>query len=147
MAQTLAFRDIIEETRQELIFAIKERITELTRGTSAPVQLKRVVVRDAPAAHGDLPRQYEIKNVYLDDRNTLCGDLAGRDDRYDAGVLFGKNIESLAADDLKVLLDSLYGTGYSVSCADYEEIFPERQAGLYEFLMTRKAGISRMLRR
>lgn len=130
-----------------MLFAIKERITELARGTSAPVQLRRVVVRDAVSVSGDSLRYYEIKNVYLDDAGILCGDLAGRDDRCDVGVLFGKNIESLAADDLKLLLDALYGGGYSVNCCDFEETMPGRHAGLYGFLAAGKAGISRMLRR
>lgn len=147
MAQALEINSILENTRQELIFAIKERITGLTHGTSAPVQLKRVVVRDTISSSGDSLRYYEIKNVFLDDSNTLCGDLAGKDDRCDVGVLFGKNIESLAADDLKFLLDTLYGSSYRVNCADYEQLLPEKQPGLYGFLAAGKAGISRMLRR
>jgi len=147
MAQAFDISSIVEDTRQEMIFAIKERINEVTRGTSAPVQLKRVVVRDMATRSGNSLRYYEIKNVFLDESGGLCGDLAGKDDRYDGEVLFGKSIESLAADDLKLLLDSLYGAGWSVNCDDYDLIPPDRQEGVYGFLMAGKAGISRMLRR
>ncbi|MBN1495295.1 MAG: hypothetical protein JXA07_00910 [Spirochaetes bacterium] len=147
MAQAFDISSIVEDTRQEMIFAIKERINEVTRGTSAPVQLKRVVVRDMATRSGDSLRYYEIKNVFLDESGGLCGDLAGKDDRYDGEVLFGKSIESLAADDLKLLLDSLYGAGWSVNCDDYEPVEHGRQERAYSFLMAKKAGISRMLRR
>jgi hypothetical protein len=139
--------DIIEHTRQEILFAIKERITELTRGTSAPVELRKVTVRDTAASYRDPLRYFELKNVFIDDSNTLCGDLVGKDDRYSDGVLFGKNIEDLAIDDLKQVLDTVFSNRLRVDLADYEPCMPERREGLFDFLMAKRAGISRILRR
>ena len=120
MARTIEIQDIVDSARQEMLFAIKERITELTRGTTAPVQLRKVVVRDATRSYRDSMRYFEVQNVFIDERGRLCGDLVGRDDRISDGVLFGKEIEDLLIDDFKLVLDSLYGSHWSVDLADYE---------------------------
>jgi hypothetical protein len=147
MAHAYDTTNIIEDMQREIIFAIKERLKELTRGTNTPIQLEKVVVRDTLSSSRESLRYYDIKNVFLDDVNTLCGDLAGKDDRSDVGVLFGKNIETLAVGDLKLLLDSLYSGDFSVDCAECDEPVPGRQESLYGFLMGKGAGLSRMLRR
>jgi hypothetical protein len=149
MNQNLDIDNIIENTRQEMLFAIKERITELTRGTGAPVRLNKVIIRDKIYSHGDSLRYFEVKNVYVDETDNLCGDLAGKDDRYDDGVLFGKNVEELAMTDLKLLLDALYGKNWSVDCSNYDIPVPdrrERQYGLFNF-SSKTAALLRLSRR
>jgi hypothetical protein len=147
MARTIENQDIVESARQEMLFAIKERITELTRGTTAPIQLKRVLVRDATRSYHDSMRYFEVQNVYLDERQHLCGDLVGRDDRISDCVLFGKEIEDLTIDDFKLVLDSLYGKHWSVDLADYDLSEQRPREGLYGFLMAGREGISRIIRR
>jgi len=147
MARTIENHDIVESARQEILFAIKERITELTRGTTAPVQLRRVVVRDATRSYRDSMRYFEVQNVFIDERGRLCGDLVGKDDRISDGVLFGKEMEDLSIDDFKLVLDSLYGSHWSVDLADYDIAEPRQREGLYGFLMAGREGISRIIRR
>ena len=148
MARKIEKREIVEEVRLEMLFAVKERITGLTQGTTAPVQLKKVVVRDATRSYHDSMRYFEIKNVFIDERGCLCGDLVGKDDRISDCVLFGKEIEDLSIDDFKLVLDALYGTAWSVDLADYEKMIgPRPREGLYGFLMAGREGISRIIRR
>jgi hypothetical protein len=131
MKQNLDIENIIENTKQEMLFAIKERIDELTRENGAPVRLNKVIIRDKIYSCGNSLRFFEVKNVYVDDADKLCGDLVGRDDRYDDGVLFGKNIEGLNIDDLKLLLDALYGKNWSIDCSDYDVSMSGRRERLY----------------
>lgn len=147
MARKIETPDIIESARLEILFAVKERITELTHGTTAPVQLKKVVIRDSTRSYHDSLRYFEVQNVYIDERERLCGDLAGKDDRISDCVLFGKEIEDLAIDDLKQVLDSLYGSHWRVDLADYEPAAPRQREGLYGFLMAGREGITRIIRR
>ena len=147
MARNIETPDIIESARLEILFAVKERITELTQGTTAPVQLKKVVIRDATRSYHDSLRYFDVQNVYIDERERLCGDLVGKDDRINDCVLFGKEIEDLTIDDLKQVLDSLYGSHWSVDLADYELAAPRHREGLHGFLMAGREGISRIIRR
>src|SRR4030042_5255080 len=143
MAQNIQITDIVENTRQEILFAIKERIAVLTRSTNAPVQLKKVVIRDTICSHHDSLRYFEIKNVFVDEGGSLCGDLAGKDDRFSDGILFGKIIEDLTIGDLKMILDALYGDDCTIDLTDYNINMIDRREGIYGFLMGKKAGISR----
>ena len=148
MARKTETPDIVESARLEVLFAVKERITGLTQGTTAPVQLKKVVIRDTTGPYRNSPRYYEVQNVYIDERERLCGDLVGKDDRISDCVLFGKEIEDLEIDDLKQVLDCLYGRHWSVDLTDYEIARPRhREGGLYGFLMAGREGISRIIRR
>jgi hypothetical protein len=147
MARKIDTPDIVESARLEVLFAIKVRITELTQGTTAPVQLRRVVIRDSTRSYHDSLRYFEVQNVYIDERERLCGDLAGKDDRISDCVLFGKEIEDLMIDDLKMVLDSLYGRHWSVDLANYEPAQPRHREGLYGFLMAGREGLSRIIRR
>lgn len=147
MAYEQEIADIIEHTRQEILFAIRERIHELTRGICAPIELRKVTVKDTAGSRREALRYFELKNVFIDDCGVLCGDLVGRDDRFSDGVLFGKNIEDLAIDDLKQVLDAVFSNRWRVDLAEYEPAEPGRREGLYDFLMSKKAGISRVLRR
>jgi hypothetical protein len=149
MNQNLDIENIIENTRQEMLFAIKERIAELTRGTGAPVRLNKVIIRDKLYSRSDSIRLFEVKNIYVDEADNLCGDLVGKDDRYDDGVLFGKNIEELALDGLKLLLDALYGKNWSVDCSDYDISMSgrrERSSGFLNF-SSKTAALWRLSRR
>jgi hypothetical protein len=147
MARKIENQDIVESARQEILFAIKERITELTRGTTAPVRLTRVVVRDATRSYHDSMRCFQVQNVFIDERHHLCGDLVGRDDRISDCVLFGKEIEDLSIDDFKLVLDSLYGSHWSVDLTDYDLTEQQPREGLFGFLMAGREGISRIIRR
>jgi hypothetical protein len=146
MAQEMNISGIIENSRQEMLFAIKERINTMTRGTSAPVQLRGLIIGNRIGRGRDM-YFYEITNVYIDDDGRLCGDLAGKDDRTCDGILFGKDIEDLPIDDLKQILDILYAGKWDIDVADYDLSAGGRRDGLYGFLMSGKAGISRLLRR
>ncbi len=146
MAQEMNIDSIIENSRQEILFAIKERISAMTRGTSAPVQLQGLIIGNRSGRGRDM-FFYEITNVYVDDDNRLCGDLAGKEDRLCDGILFGKDIEDLPIDDLKQVLDLLYSDKWDIDVADYDIATNGRRDGLYGFLMSGKAGISRFLRK
>ena len=146
MSKERAVLDVVEQARKEILFAIKERIRLVTEGSGAPVRLRRVVVGGRPEGPLDSLRYYEIHNVYLDDEGRLCADMAGRDDRFNDGILFGREIEDLDAADLKLLLDALYGNGWSAE-AGFERRAPLRREGFYAFLMDTGAGITRALRR
>lgn len=146
MAQMMDINDTIETTRHELLFAIKERINEMTRGTSAPIRLHGLMIGQRGGRGRDL-FFYEITNVYIDDDNRLCGDLAGKDDRFCEGILFGKDIEDLPLEDLKLMLDLLYTDRWDIDVSDYDLAAAGKRDGFYGFLMSGKAGISRLLRR
>jgi len=75
MAEATYVTDIVERTRLEILFAIKERIGELTRDAEAPVQLQKVIIRDGGSSHRDSVRYFEVNNLYVDENNCLCGDL------------------------------------------------------------------------
>jgi hypothetical protein len=79
----------------------------------------------------------------------LCADLAGKDDRYDDGVLFGKGIEELAIDDLKLLLDALYGKNWSIDSSDYFMSMPGTRDRVYGFFSfsSKTAALLRLSRR
>ncbi len=146
MVQDVTIGSIVENTRQEILFAVKERINAITRGTSAPVQLN-AMIREKNGSGRNSLFFYEITNVYIDDDDRLCGDLAGKDDRFSGEVLFGKDIEDLPVSDLKLILDLLYGDNWNVDVEGYDMNAAGRREGLYGFLMSGKAGISRILRR
>lgn len=146
MPKTSEALDIVEKARREILFAIKERIRHLTEGSGAPVRLKRVVVRGAPDGKPDSLRYYEIHNTYLDDDGRLCADMAGRDDRFNDGILFGREIEDLDAGDLKYILDALYGDEWGLEY-DRKSAAPLRRPGIHAFIMDTRANISRALRR
>ena len=149
MNQNLDIDNIIENTRQEMLFAIKERIAELTRGTGVPVRLNKLIIRDKIHMRGDSLRYYEVKNVYVDEVDNLCADLVGKDDRYDDGVLFGKGIEELAIDDLKMLLDALYGKNWSIDTSNYDMSMSGKREGLNGFFnfSSKTAALWRLSRR
>jgi len=147
MEQVVNIGDVIENTREEILFAIKERISAMTRGTSAPIQLHGLIIRERAGSGRDSLFFYEITNVFVDDDDRLCGDLAGSDDRICEGILFGKDIEDLPVDDLKRVLDMLYTDNCKVDMDNYDMSSAIRRAGLFWFLMSRKAGISRLVRR
>lgn len=146
MARNYEIETIIEDTRHEMLFAIKERINAMTRGATAPIQMRGLFVRDRSCSGRD-SIIYEITNVFIDDDNRLCADLAGKDERFSDGVLFGKEIEHLPVEDLKHLLDALYSDSWNIDAAFHEMTMNTRRDGLYGFLMNGKTGISRILRR
>lgn len=146
MAQEMIINGMIENSRQEILFAIKERICAMTRGTSAPIQLHGLITGNRNGRGRDM-YFYEISNVYIDDDNRLCGDLAGKEERLCDDILFGKDLEDLPVDDLKQVLDLLYTDRWNIDVAEYDCCVDGRRDGLYGFLMSRKAGISRLLRR
>ncbi len=147
MEQAVIIGDVIENTREEILFAIKERISAMNRGTSAPIQLHGLIIRDRIGSGRDSLFFYEITNVFVDDDDRLCGDLACSDDRICEGVLFGKDIEELPIDDLKRVLDMLYSGNCKIDVESYGMPPAMRSDGLFGFLMSRKAGISRLMRR
>jgi hypothetical protein len=146
MAQEMNILGIIEDSRQEMLFAIKERINAMTRGTSAPVQLHDLTIGGRNGRSRDT-FFYEITNVFIDDDGRLCGDLVGKDDRFCDGILFGKDIEDLPIEDLKMVLDLLYTERWDIDFAGQDFSAAGRRDGVYGFLMSGKAGISRLLRR
>ncbi|MBP7738084.1 MAG: hypothetical protein KA369_19060 [Spirochaetes bacterium] len=147
MEQVVNIGDVMENTREEILFAIKERIFAMTRGTSAPVQLHGLIIRDKVGSGRDSLFFYEITNVFVDDDDRLCGDLASSDDRLCEGILFGKDIEDLPSDDLKRVLDILYTDNCKIDIDNYNMSSAIRRVGLFGFLMDRRAGISRLMRR
>lgn len=147
MEQAVNIGDVIENTRDEILFAIKERMYAMTRGTSAPIQLHGLIIRDRIGSGRDSLFFYEITNVFVDDNDLLCGDLICSDDRICEGVLFGKVIEELPVNDLKRVLDVLYTDSCKIDDASYGMPPAMRRDGLFGFLMSRKDGISRLMRR
>lgn len=146
MARKVEVTDIVEQTRQEILYAIKMRIVEVTNAGSDLVQLQGVVMRDNTCRYDASIKYFDIKNVFIDDTNCLCGDLAGKDERKNVGVLFGKSIEDLAIDDLKQVLDALYDDRWSVEPGYADDVRPNRRIGLMGLLAGTRVGIARVLR-
>ena len=146
MPQKQELTDIVERTRQEILYAIKMRITEVTNNGSDLVQLRGVVMRDSANRYNESMKYFEIKNVFIDESGCLCGDLAGKEDRTNIGILFGKSIENLAVDDLKLVLDALYGSHWSVEAGSMDIRRPERRPRLWGIVTGTRSGIARMLR-
>jgi hypothetical protein len=144
MAEERYITEIVETTRQEILFAIKERISELSRGLEAPVQLKKIIIREGGRSFRDSVQYFEVNHIYVDENDRLCGDLACKGGRYVDDVFFGKSIEDLAIDDLKMILDALYGNGWSVDRISVMVGKPERSPG---FFLDKFSGITRVLRK
>src|SRR5271157_72054 len=87
--------DIIRNTRQEILFAIKERLLEMAKINDEPFPLKGIAVGDERHNRRVSLDYYEINNVYVDDNNILCGDLVCRHGAFFGDVFFGKSIEYL----------------------------------------------------
>ena len=147
MAEATYVTDIVERTRLEILFAIKDRIGELTRDAEAPVQLQKVIIRDGGSSHRDSVRYFEVNNLYVDENNCLCGDLVCKGARFDDDVLFGKSIEDLAIDDLKLILDALYGNNWSIDQSYSDFGMAGKPSGLSALFFEKFTGITRALRR
>jgi hypothetical protein len=122
-------KNIVEKARQEIIFAIKERINEIAGGVcNVPVTLTDVEIKEPDAEVTGAVKYLNIHNIYIDDGGCLCGDLVGKDDHFNHDIIFGKSIEDLNVDDLKDLLDNLYGDDWAVKKDESE--YPEIPVGM-----------------
>jgi hypothetical protein len=147
MAQKADIRNVVESSRQEMVFAIKQRIGEITGGCSAPVCLDGVIIQDSVSRGKEPLRYFEVNNLYVDEADSLRGDLISRDDRCGDGVLFGKTIDDLSIDGMKLILNALYSEAWSVDLADYESCMPDKKEGIQGFLSGKYASISRIIRK
>jgi hypothetical protein len=147
MSEGSYITDVIEKTRQEILFAIKERISEITSGNDAPLQLKDVVIGDVIRAGRVSLNYYEVNNVFVNENGILCGDLVCRHGKFFGDVFFGKSIEDLAIENLKLILDALYrGTWHSGQ--KYIDVdIPDRKTGFSGFFLGTYESISRILRK
>ena len=139
--------DVIEKTRQEILFAIKERVSEITKGNYAPVQLNDIVIGDVISAGRVSLNYYEVNNVFVDDNGFLCGDLVCRHGKFFGDVFFGKSIENLAIENLKLILDALYRDICLGGQENIDAGLSDRKSGFHGFFFGTYESISRILRK
>ena len=139
--------DVIEKTRREILFAIKERISEITNGNDAPLQLKDVVIGDVIRAGKVSLNYYEVNNVFVNENGFLCGDLVCRHGRFFGDVFFGKSIEDLAIENLKLILDALYRGTWHSGQKFIDVDITDRKTGFSGFFLGTYESISRILRK
>jgi hypothetical protein len=147
MADTMYGANMDGNPRSEIIYAIKERITALSRGNDAPVQLNEVIICDTSNAHNEPGQFFEINNLFVDDSGCLCGDLVSRYGRRNGDVFFGKDIEDLDIGDLNTILDTLCRIARD-SGREYTDLpVPSRRSGFSGYLFGKYAGIARTNRK
>jgi hypothetical protein len=112
-------RRSIEVVKDELLEAIRERIVEA--GEGAVLQLYPLSVTEISAHARGLRNSLELRNLYLNERNHICGDCGCINDGVDCGVLFGKSLEGLFLEDLFRVLQ-----GVEKSCRKGNAVQDER---------------------
>jgi len=100
----------IDMLKRELVESIKERIDEIGNGTG--IQLYPVSVTDASTHSRGLRNTLEIRTIYVNEADVLCGDFGCLNDGNECGVVFGKSMEGLFIEDLYRVLAGLYGKGW-----------------------------------
>ena len=110
------------ETRNELLYAIKNRVSEITSGElDKPVYINNVTVQGPDYSANNL----YISSIFCSSDNTLCGDLLPKEKRSQSTIMFGRTIEELSANDLNKILNFLYTEKWSVD--DSEDNFHEQK--------------------
>ncbi len=147
MHQENCIADIIKNTRQEILFAIKERLLEMAKINDEPFPIKGITIGNERYNRRVSLDYYEINNVYVDDNNTLCGDLVCRHGAFFGDVFFGKSIEYLGIEDLKTILDALYKHAIDAAAPILTApVSPEKRQGFAGFFMRKSAGNARATR-
>jgi hypothetical protein len=146
MAEESCIADIIRNTRQEILFAIKERILEMAKINDDPFPLKGITIGDERYNRRVSLDYYEINNVYVDDSGTLCGDLVCRHGALAGDVFFGKSVEYLGIEDLKTILDALYKHTIDASIRPTAPAPAGRRQGFSGIFARKPASNSRAMR-
>lgn len=134
---------IVQQSRQEMLFAIKERLSELSEGTGMPVVPPRVVISGGGKSCDDGVSFFELTNLYVDEGGTLCGDLMPKGERLGHAVLFGRGLENLPIEDLKLILDSLYAKEWKAVPYSPSSHMRRTRGGLFGFFSSRRAAVHR----
>ncbi len=145
MAEESCIAEVIKNTQEEILFAIKEKIRELSNGSDEPFSLKGLAIADERRGRKVSLDYYEINHIYVDDSGTLCGDLVCRHGSFSGDVFFGKSIEYLGINDLNTILDALYKdcTG---PCQKANASSTEGGRGFAGFFNRKPAAASRAVR-
>ena len=133
---------IIQQSRQEMLFAIKERLNEISEGPGMPVLPPRVVIGGGRLC-GDGVSFFELTNLYVDEGGTLCGDLLPKGERLGHAVLFGRGLENLPIEDLKLILDSLYAKEWNVVPPSPSSHVRRTRGGLFGLFSSRRPAVRR----
>ncbi len=105
------FKSVIEIFKSELLEAIKERIQEI--GKDSVIRIYPLSVTESSIHSRGIRNTLEIRNIYLDESDTLCGDFGCINDGVECGAVFGKSINSLFIEDLYAILWGLFGKGWT----------------------------------
>ena len=110
MGKIEEIKDIEKKSRTEILFAIRERVKEITDGEfDKPVFLKNVSVSDPEDNEMKDSILFSLNSIFYSGNNELCGDLMPLKRKNRGGSLvFGKVIDNLCIDDLNSVLRNLY---------------------------------------
>ncbi len=145
MGYTEEFNERVNDIREELLFAIKERIHAITTDDNRKViEVRDMVIQENGCDSKKLRNAYVLHNIYLDDSDSLCGDLFSEKKNLDDGIIFGKNLDGLSAEDLQMILDRLYSDEWIVAEDDYCD---DSQRVIYVSFLKRYVTVPRLFSR
>ncbi len=99
----------IKKTKEEILFAIKERVNEITSGDiQNPLYLKGAAVCDTAKSVSGSVKYFDIQCIFYDERGRLCGDLLGIENKREKNIIFGRLIEEFDIEALRTILNCLY---------------------------------------
>lgn len=105
-----------EEVRSEILFAIKERINEITSGRIyMPVFFKKMIIKDPNYKGYGIVNYFLLHSIFYCINNRLCGDLLYMGNSQNINeFMFGKIIDNLDTDELTNILNVLYTEKWSI---------------------------------
>jgi len=108
-----------------------------------PVLPPRVVISCAGKSCDDGVSFFELSNLYVDEAGTLCGDLLPKGEQLGHAVLFGRGLENLPIEDLKLILDSLYAKEWKLTPSSPSSHVRRTRGGLFGLFSSRRPAVHR----
>ncbi len=103
----------LKECRTEIIFAIKERIVEITKTIDTPLNLEGFLVMEKSDC-GKRKDMIYIYNLYLNENDVLCCDYTNGKTKKDDSFIFERTLEYIYSEDLMRILNELYKVKWNV---------------------------------
>ncbi len=139
------FNEKVNDIREELLFAVKDRINAITEDSSNRIiELKDMMIKEQGCDRKKTKNNYTLHNIYVDESDTLCGDLCGEKSYLDDGIVFGKNLDNLPAEDLQLILDRLYSDEWLLNQEHYND---DSQRMIYVSFLKRYVSVPRLFSR
>ena len=123
----------LSECREEIIYAIKQRIIEITATSDTPVNLGGFLVMEKSDSNKKKDMIY-IYNLYINEDGFLCCDYSNGSTLSDDTFIFERTLEYIYLEDLTRILSELYKKKWMSSAVAVEEKQEEKRSLLKTFL-------------